>query len=70
MPSVTEGEIKFHRVVCGRVHLCVRKMRRRIGKNAGRVAVGVRGFTKRSGVETKYEFRRLNIHNIRNICYE
>jgi hypothetical protein len=24
------------------------------------VAVGVRGFTKRSGVETKYEFRRLN----------
>ena len=24
------------------------------------VAVGVREFTKRSGVETKYEFRRLN----------
>ena len=30
-------------------------------KNAGRVAVGVRGFTKRSGV---YEFRRLNRYPI------
>ena len=46
--------------------------RHTIAKNTLSVAVGVRGLptgevTKRSGVETKYEFRRLNLFDAYNI---